>query len=78
MVLVGNKIDLPRQVTTDEGRKLAEYYKLPFFETSAKESINITESIKRLITEVLVEFQNKERIKLKNEVQNDNTSICKC
>ena len=36
-VLVGNKVDLPRQVTTDEGKKLAEMYNIPFFEASATE-----------------------------------------
>jgi small GTP-binding protein len=34
MVLVGNKIDLPRQVSTREGRALAEVWGAPFIETS--------------------------------------------
>lgn len=53
IVLVGNKIDLPREVTTEEGRKLGEYYKIPFFETSAKENIGIKEMMRKLITNVL-------------------------
>jgi len=38
MVLVGNKCDLEdqRQVSLEEGKKLANQWKCPFFETSAK------------------------------------------
>lgn len=53
MVLVGNKIDLPREVTTDEGKKLAEFYKVPFFETSAKDNIGISDFIRQIISDVL-------------------------
>lgn len=53
MVLIGNKIDLPREVTTDEGKKIAEYYKIPFFESSAKENIGISEFVRKIITEVI-------------------------
>lgn len=35
VVLVGNKKDLERQVTTDQGKKLAEKNECLFFETSA-------------------------------------------
>jgi hypothetical protein len=31
MVLAGNKIILPRAATTDEGKRMADYYKIPFF-----------------------------------------------
>ena len=36
LVLCGNKIDLPRQVSTNEGKLLAEKENLNFYETSAK------------------------------------------
>lgn len=51
MVLVGNKIDLEttRVVSTEEGRELAEALNCPFFETSAKERINIDESYLELV-----------------------------
>mmetsp|Transcript_5508 Transcript_5508/g.6778 ORF Transcript_5508/g.6778 Transcript_5508/m.6778 type:complete len:187 (-) Transcript_5508:517-1077(-) len=55
-VLVGNKCDLAidRQVCAQEAQELAEYYnKCPFFETSAKDRINVDEVYKectRLIT----------------------------
>ena len=45
MVLVGNKCDLndKRQVSIEEGRELAERYEMMFFETSAKDGINVEE-----------------------------------
>ncbi len=78
MVLVGNKIDLQREVTTDEGKKIAEYYKIPFFETSAKDNIGIADFIRRLITDVLE--SNKP---VTDNIKIDNTSgstsgRCKC
>merc|ERR1711941_12547 len=43
MVLVGNKCDLEDQrvVLKSEGEQLAEQYKCPFFETSAKDHVNV-------------------------------------
>ena len=45
MVLVGNKCDLndKRQVSIEEGRDLAEKNQMLFFETSAKDGINVEE-----------------------------------
>ena len=44
-VLVGNKADMDdeRVVTTEQGQQLAEECGLPFFETSAKTGLNISE-----------------------------------
>ncbi|KAM9341290.1 ras-related protein Rab-15-like [Symphorus nematophorus] len=54
-ILVGNKSDeeLNRQVTTDQGSKLAEAYGMEFFETSASNSSNISESFTRAAELVL-------------------------
>jgi Ras-related protein Rab-1A len=43
--LVGNKCDLEnkRKVSSDEGKDIARQYNIPFFETSAKDTINIEE-----------------------------------
>lgn len=44
-VLIGNKCDYEsaRQVSTDEGQRLAQEYGVRFFETSAKNDINVTD-----------------------------------
>ncbi|XP_070698475.1 ras-related protein Rab-15-like [Pempheris klunzingeri] len=54
-ILVGNKSDevLRRQVTKDQGSKLAETYGMEFFETSASTSRNIQESFTRVAELVL-------------------------
>ena len=45
MVLVGNKCDLEeeRRVSPAEGLALAKSFGCPFFETSAKERVNVAE-----------------------------------
>ena len=54
MVLVGNKIDLEtaRTVTAREGQELARSWDCPFFETSAKENINVEDSFYQLVREI--------------------------
>lgn len=52
--LVANKIDLTeeRKVTKEEGQKLANQYKMKYFETSAKDNTNVTESVESLVKEI--------------------------
>eukprot|EP00768_Dysnectes_brevis_P006425 gnl/Dysnectes_brevis/505_a559_6895.p1 GENE.gnl/Dysnectes_brevis/505_a559_6895~~gnl/Dysnectes_brevis/505_a559_6895.p1 ORF type:complete len:202 (-),score=14.57 gnl/Dysnectes_brevis/505_a559_6895:65-634(-) len=54
MVIVGNKCDLEkdREVQTDDGKALAKNYGVPFFETSAKDRINVTECFHELVREI--------------------------
>jgi len=54
MVLVGNKCDLDseRQVTTDEGRNKSGGWGCPFFESSAKNRINVEEAFYGLVREI--------------------------
>ena len=55
VVLVGNKCDLPpekRKITVIEGKEKADEFKLPFFESSCKEGINIKEVFHKLIEEI--------------------------
>ncbi|XP_013381633.1 ras-related protein Rab-3 isoform X2 [Lingula anatina] len=51
VILVGNKCDLEdqRNVTTKHGQKLADQLGLEFFETSAKENINVKAVFERLV-----------------------------
>ena len=58
VILVGNKIDNNdnRKVTTKEGQEIANEYKLPFYETSAKTGDNIDKAFNDLITRVVDVF----------------------
>eukprot|EP00761_Pharyngomonas_kirbyi_P000030 gb/GECH01000030.1/.p1 GENE.gb/GECH01000030.1/~~gb/GECH01000030.1/.p1 ORF type:complete len:171 (+),score=39.32 gb/GECH01000030.1/:1-513(+) len=51
-VLVGNKCDLSadRAVSTEEAESFAEEQDWPFFETSAKDRINVDESFEELVS----------------------------
>lgn len=55
MILVGNKVDLAdeRAVRKEEGEKLASFYNVPFFETSAKEDVNVDNAFGKIIDEVI-------------------------
>ena len=54
MVLCGNKCDLEkeRKVTTEEGKELAKTWNISFFETSAKNRVNIEEAFIELVQQV--------------------------
>ncbi|KAF3701312.1 Ras-related protein Rab-15 [Channa argus] len=60
-ILVGNKSDedLERQVTKDQGNKLAETFGMEFFETSASTSSNISESFIR-VTELVLQAHKRD------------------
>ena len=51
IVLVGNKCDIPdREVTKEQGQALAESFGVPYFESSAKERLNVDESFHALVS----------------------------
>jgi GTPase KRas protein len=54
IVLVGNKKDLnsERQVSEEEGKQLAEKFKIPFVETSAKTNENVSEAFFLLVRQI--------------------------
>lgn len=54
IVLLGNKCDLEtdRVVSKDEGMALGKSFGVPFFETSAKNKVNITESFEAVVREI--------------------------
>ena len=68
IILVGNKCDLEeeRQVSTEEGSEFATRYGLNFFETSAKNSMNIEEIFKDSV-DFIAERINKNYYDLDNE-----------
>jgi len=54
VVVVGNKADLAsqREVPTEEGKKLATLWNVPFYEASAKDGMNVEESWIELVREL--------------------------
>ncbi|KAL7989020.1 hypothetical protein Chor_007939 [Crotalus horridus] len=51
VILVGNKCDMEeeRVISADRGKHLAEQLGFEFFETSAKDNINIKQTFERLV-----------------------------
>ncbi len=56
-IIIGNKIDLEKNVTKEEAEIFAKKNNCLYFETSAKDSIGISESMKTLI-EAIIEDKN--------------------
>jgi len=55
IVLIGNKKDLTseRQVSVEEGKQMAEKFKVPFIETSAKTNENVADGFHQLVREII-------------------------
>ena len=51
-ILVANKCDMQKQVTSEEGQALADEYNIKFFESSAKQDINVEKAFITIATEV--------------------------
>jgi Ras-related protein Rab-1A len=49
-ILVGNKIDLPREVESSEGKAMAESIGIPYIETSAKTAENVEDAFQIVIS----------------------------
>lgn len=56
MVLVGNKCDLwdERQVTTEEGRAMAQQMNIPFLETSACSGVHVQDVFLTLTESIIL------------------------
>lgn len=52
-MIVANKVDIPRAVSTEEGRQLAAQLGTLFVETSAKTSVNVQKAFEELVTQIL-------------------------
>ena len=66
MILCGNKTDLERRITTQEGKNLANKEQMMFFEVSAKNGENVNKMMYSCIAELpfFEQFQidNKEQL----------------
>ena len=63
IVLVGNKSDLPRKVSGEQAKELAEEYQLNYYETSALTRDNIDEAFECLANEIVKARGIKELIR---------------
>ena len=54
IVLIGNKCDLSdrRAISSEDGSRLAKEYNILFFETSAKQDVNVQEAFGALVKQV--------------------------
>ncbi len=52
-IIIGNKVDLSREVSFEEAKKLANEHKILYYETSAKKNIGVDEAFKGIILQVL-------------------------
>ena len=79
IVIVGTKYDiLDREVTEEEGKKLADELGVRYFETSAKTGYNVNEAYNFLIKEIIDNFKNfeREKIELKKDDKMDKKKRC--
>ena len=78
-LLIGNKIDLisSRVVSEKEGQELAKKYKIPFIETSAKESLNVKDAFLKVIQGIYTrELKKNQKTNDKNKKGNKKSSGC--
>ena len=61
IILIGNKCDLDeeREVSFEEGKKKADSYQIDFYETSAKNNINV-ENVFKYLTDKIVQMNKNE------------------
>ncbi|MCQ2818049.1 MAG: GTP-binding protein [archaeon] len=77
MCLVGNKIDLEdkREVSKEDGEKMAKKYKVPFYEASAYSDINVIDCFMNLAEEMNIKLgkikQQKHKTVLKGETKGE-------
>ena len=80
MILCGNKCDMEkeRNISKNEGENLANSYKIPFFECSAKENINIDEIFNTMAKNIYEKVGNRYTISVKLNSNNFKKRITKC
>ena len=79
VVIVGTKCDiLDREVTEEEGKKLADELGVKYFETSAKTGYNVNEAYNFLIKNIIDNYKDFERkkIELKKDDKMDKKKRC--
>ncbi len=85
LILIGNKLDLEekRAVTIDEAKALAKEYGIPYFETSARNNINVDKAFDSLAEKVIKKvYPNFDKEKEKDDgtinLDDSKTTKSKC
>jgi len=81
MVLIGNKIDLPEsqhEVTYKMGKQLAEKWRVPYFQTSAKTGHNVHESFEAIVREIRMDKAGRDIHDVESNVTYYDESKCSC
>lgn len=73
VVIFGNKCDLKdeRKITQEEAESFASDNKIPYFETSAKENINLKEGFERIAEDAYARSGGENGWKLKKDTKED-------
>jgi small GTP-binding protein len=66
--LVGNKIDLDREVSTKEGQAMADEYNFLFFETSAFSGHNVSDLFENIASEHVTKMMAEGKTKSGNQL----------
>ena len=67
IILFGNKIDMPREITKEEAEKFAREHNLKYFETSAIQNIGIQEGFMEIINDAYDKFEGSNGLDLKQK-----------
>jgi GTPase SAR1 family protein len=85
IVIVGNKVDRQREVSKEEAEKFAKGISTEYFETSAKDNINVDQSIKHLVKCIVGDKKyawERDSFKLGRksimDVKEEESKKCKC
>lgn len=79
LIIIGNKADLEleREVKTEELAQKAKELKIEYFETSAKDNLNIDEAFNTIVDKVFKNiYQNPKGFDLNNNGQNEKKGKC--
>ena len=78
-ILVGNKCDMEseRKVTVEEGKDFAAQYNMKFFETSSKESTNVSEAFITMTRDIIKLADKKQKHKPRVIIKLDDKTIHK-
>ena len=79
IVLFGNKCDLKnqRKISEEEAEQFAHRHGIPYFETSAKENINLKEGLDRIVEDAYQKLGREAGMQLKPIDKNEKKKCCK-